>query len=436
MRNMEVVGNITNEPECQRKNAGILYRDDQKEFLINFFGYKNSLPYPSLFIYGHTSTGKTLLVSRLVDDLSLLHAWVNCHELCNPQLIFSSIIQQLSSGNAECKRSYNFCEFINFIKDNLKNENETTYLVFDCAEVLRKLDPFFLSVLIRIQELSEVNISSIFISELPWIKFRNQMFSFNPVSLHFPNYTKDQICDILALDCPSGYSVSFYEGYINVIMKTFFTVTRNLSELRHLAQANFEKYCEPLKEEPEDEISSMRLWKNIEPTLKKAMNSVYLRELSGSKWSKLCTVEQDKGKIQAASGDSFHMTRELPFYTKFLLLASYFASYNSPKTDFKHFVKNQGKQPSRRKCVKAEKNRHLLGPKPFPLDRMLAIFFAIVGEKVLPSAVIYSQVSSLVSMRLLHRISADEQLDCPKYKCLAELDLVEKIGKTVNLDVM
>ena len=37
-------------------------------------------------------------------------------------------------------------------------------------------------------------------------------------------------------------------------------------------------------------------------------------------------------------------------------------------------------------------NYHLLGPKPFPLDRLMAIFYSILEEPVSPSIHIYSQV--------------------------------------------
>lgn len=415
-----------------------LFREKEKEFILQYFGPRNSVPYPCLFIYGHTATGKTLLISEILTKFDFPHVWVNCHETNTSKLIFKTIIQQLIDVESQNK-NINSCEFINNVNKILRDRNETTYIVFDAVEVLRKEDSV-LSTFVRLQDLTKTNVCTILISELPWIKFKNVMTSFNPISLHFPNYTKEQICEILSNECPEGYQKTFYESYISVILKTFFTVTRNLGELRHQAQINFQKYCEPLDEDPDTEVSNLRLWRNIEPTLKEAMSSVYLREISGSRWKSHCKPKGDTDtsvkKLSNLSNAKYSLTRELPFYSKFLLLSAYFASYNQTKTDFRHFVKNQGKQNKKRISRKMEKNRHLLGPKPFTLDRMLSIFFSIVGERVLPSAMIFSQISSLVSMRLISRVSLDDQLDCPKYKCIAELDLVEKIGKTVNVDVM
>lgn len=39
-------------------------------------------------------------------------------------------------------------------------------------------------------------------------------------------------------------------------------------------------------------------------------------------------------------------------------------------------------------------SNHLLGPKPFPLDRLLAILYSIVDSRVAPTANIFSQVAS------------------------------------------
>ena len=43
--------------------------------------------------------------------------------------------------------------------------------------------------------------------------------------------------------------------------------------------------------------------------------------------------------------------------------------------------------------VLLQPNHQLLGPKPFPLDRLMAIFYSILEEAVAPSADIYSQVN-------------------------------------------
>lgn len=75
------------------------------------------------------------------------------------------------------------------------------------------------------------------------------------------------------------------------------------------------------------------------------------------------------------------------------------------------------------------------GPHQFVLDRLMAIFYSIVDEKVPASAVILSQLSSLVTLRFLSQVSANEQLDSPKYKCLVSLDLIKAIARQLEFDI-
>ena len=111
----------------------------------------------------------------------------------------------------------------------------------------------------------------------------------------------------------------------------------------------------------------------------------------------MSTLDQEKNSLEDFSngiqslssiGPSIsnvnRITIELPFYSKFLLIAAFLASYNPAKSDKRFFVKHHGKQ---RKTVssmrtKEKLNSQLTGPKPFPLERLLAIFYNIVEEQV------------------------------------------------------
>ncbi|KAF7246574.1 Origin recognition complex subunit 5 [Varanus komodoensis] len=156
-----------------------------------------------------------------------------------------------------------------------------------------------------------------------------------------------------------------------------------------MAALNFSKYCEPVVQGEANERDTRRLWKNIESHLKRAMQTVYLREISSSQWEQL---QQDNGEPGQLKGLSAHAHVELPYYSKFLLIAAYLASYNPARTDKRFFVKHHGKIRKKNFQKKHEKtSNHLLGPKPFPLDRLLAILYSIVDSRVAPTANIFSQ---------------------------------------------
>ena len=85
-----------------------------------------------------------------------------------------------------------------------------------------------------------------------------------------------------------------------------------------------------------------------------------------------------------------------------------------------------------------KRSSQLLGPKQFPLDRMLAIFYVIVDMDqdalgCVGSADILSQISSLVTLNLLTQ--AESGLDTPKYKCNVSLDFVRLVAKNVRFEI-
>ena len=162
------------------------------------------------------------------------------------------------------------------------------------------------------------------------------------------------------------------------------------------------------------------------PYLKKALQTVYLREVSSAQWETSAKV--DKMKV------------DLPYYAKYLLLAGYFASYNPANTDRRFFTKKSlGRLTKRTKTTmkKAkDQDKKFLGPKPFQMDRLMAIFYSIVPGGATSSGNILTQLSTLVTLSLLMKVSSDDVIEAPKYKCVVALDLVVEIGKQVDLDVV
>uniref|UniRef100_A0A669BHY0 Origin recognition complex, subunit 5 n=1 Tax=Oreochromis niloticus TaxID=8128 RepID=A0A669BHY0_ORENI len=341
--------------------------------------YPHQYSYPSIFIYGHRASGKSHVMHVLMKELEV-------REISTP---------------------------------------------FHCLDT----DASLLSALLRLQELVEDNVTVILLSEIAWDKFRPNTGCFEPLLLHFPDYSKSELQQILSQNVHPSYSAGFYSAYINILLGVFYSVCRDLRELRHLAALNFSKFCEPLAEGKVKETDTHKLWKHIEPHLKKAMQTVYLREVSSLQWEQMQQMEEEEAG--ALRGLSAHTHVELPYYSKFLLIAAYLASYNPARTDKRFFLKHHGKIRKTNFLKKNEKtSNHLLGPKPFPLDRLLAIFYSVVDSRVAPTASIFSQISSLVTLQLLAQVSHDDQLDAPKYKCAVSLDFICAIARTVNFDIV
>lgn len=85
---------------------------------------------------------------------------------------------------------------------------------------------------------------------------------------------------------------------------------------------------------------------------------------------------------------------DLPYYAKYFLIAAYIASFNSPKYDRKLFVKASNKRKKVNHIPKKSENStsELVGPKIFSLDRLLAIFYAIIEENTNMTANLLAQV--------------------------------------------
>ena len=67
------------------------------------------------------------------------------------------------------------------------------------------------------------------------------------------------------------------------------------------ALLHFSKYCEPVVSGDAEMTDSRKLWRNIEPHLKKALHTVYLREVSSHQWESI--ISQDTQDNNENLGD-------------------------------------------------------------------------------------------------------------------------------------
>uniref|UniRef100_A0A8C9RP97 Origin recognition complex subunit 5 n=1 Tax=Scleropages formosus TaxID=113540 RepID=A0A8C9RP97_SCLFO len=404
-------------------------REAQIKTLLLLLGEPEHYSYPSIFIYGHRASGKSHVTLTLLKELKMPHVVVNCVECVSLGLLFEHVLLSLfGSSHTSLPRGPSLSDFVRLYRQLCSEDpaKQTRYIVLDHAELLRDMSANLLPGFLRLQELVEDNVTVIFLSEIVWDKFRPNTGCFEPLLLHFPDYSKGRLQQILAQDsCPS-YSPELYSSYISILLGVFYSVCRDLRELRHLAALNFPKFCEPLEKGEGNESDAHKLWRNIEPHLKKAMQTVYLREVSSVQWEE--QQQKEEKEVGELRGLSAYTHVELPYYSKFLLIAAYLASYNPARTDRRFFLKNHGRIKKTNFLKKHEKtSNHLLGPKPFPLDRLLAIFYSVVDSRVAPTASIFSQISSLVTLQLLTQVGHDDQLDSPKYKCAVSLGFVRAI---------
>lgn len=461
--------------------------EPQIDIILNIFGDRKQKTFGSLFVYGQPGTGKTSVTQALLQRLSLPHVYVNLVDCYSPQILFENILNKVS-GVIPCPSNkfakyatcHNIAEFVSLyvkaIDEAEHDKHETTYLVLDKAELLRDMPANVLSFFLRLQELTRKNVCVILISQLLWEKFHQGTGTFQPLCLHFPDLTRSQLLDVLALQKPAGFSVDFYKTFLQLVLSVFYTKCTDLKELQYLCRIHFVKYIEPLSTGEATIEDSQKLWRNIQPILRDSMQSLYLREVSSTQWDVQSqatqkSVEEEmaakatdmdvqtssQSTVLSASDSGIGMGRpqppkstyaksrvnvELPFFSKFLLAAAYIASYNPQSTDRRFFCKNAGRLRKSIKQMKKLKEKRprttaaqLLGPKAFPIDRLMAIFYSIVDERVPPSANILSQLSSLVSLKLIANAGTGDSIDAKKFKVCVSLEFIQNISKTIHFDI-
>lgn len=341
------------------------------------------------------------------------------------------------TSRRRCDNMNDFVHQLHAVINSRQLGSKCMYIILERAERLRQIDGTLLPAFVRLQELSGLNIGVIMESEIVWDKFRTPGL-LEPYIVHFPNYTKEELLEIMSSDAPHSCAREVYQNYVKLLLSVFYVVCQSLSELRHLAAVNFSKYMEPVTNGEATVDDTHKLWRNIEPHLRKCLHNVYLREVTRSQSEQL--QQGSEQFAQCNSGVSGRAYVELPVYSKYLVIAAYIASYNPVKSDKRFFSKNAGKISKRAHAAKQKKgektSQHMLGPKQFPLDRLMAIFYTIADVQVQPSVNIFSQLTSLVTLGLLSQTGSSDPLESPKYKCLVSLDFVKSISRSVNFDIM
>ena len=375
-------------------------------------------------------------------------AFASCHPATiHPRMLFEPLLAQIDADNdtsmAKKRRKKASCDSLSDFVERLRRrpKPKPVVLVLRKAEKLRDLDANLLPAFLRLGELisaaeSDVaiskdtsNICVVLLASIGWSKFGVSSGHIVPVTL--PVYTEKELATIIAeklKDAASGASKDegdklkpeFYLRYAYLILSYSLASCNSLPRLLWIAALHFDMYAEPALSGAVEPDNVRALYRRIEKPLRESLGAIHLRELNNLAQTRRLHVE-------------------LPFHAKFLLIAAYLASYNPVKSDKRFFVKHHGKQRNTKTAIRAKENRissQLTGPKPFPLDRLLAIFYSILDSNHASSANVLSQITSLVNLQFMTLLSSEEGgLDQPKYKCTVSLSFIEQLSKQVGFEV-
>ena len=141
---------------------------------------------PCIFIYGHTSTGKSLVVQQVVESLeNVQYAMIHSVECLSARFLYESMLEQLGSDE-RCDNPNDFARHLRSIY-----YGNTICIVLDKAERMRDLnDGMMIPMLFKLQEFTGLKITIVLVSEIPYEKFRFGCGSLEPIHIFFPQYSK------------------------------------------------------------------------------------------------------------------------------------------------------------------------------------------------------------------------------------------------------
>ncbi|KAJ1293519.1 hypothetical protein BS78_01G074500 [Paspalum vaginatum] len=431
-----------------------------------------------LLLHGGAATGKTralLLALRHILPRPRRVAYAALRSLPSPRALFASLLTQLSppsssSASSRLRVPDKPSDFVAALRDalaGLSAQGEAVYLVFDNLEVVRSWDKSgqLLTLLLRLYDLLRLpQVVLVYVSSATPDAYYSMTGSVEPSHIYFPDYTVDEVRDILMRGHPNP---KLYSSFLSVALKPLFRVTRRVDELVAALEPLFRRYCEPLGDLKAvlDESIRRRLFEHIQPHLAAALNETFSVPMRAS--VDKCNDHSSGGKViskrQFGSRDS--LSTELEFHmsvsAKYLLLSAFLASRNPATLDAALFDSTGGSDNHKRKRKSSQASLNMKdtmleemlmkGPGTFPLERLLAIFQCItsvsedaLGDVECPDSMmtgsgmtglmsdVLLQLSTLCNSNFLSKSRSCPLEGSARYRSNIDEDLALKVARSVS----
>ena len=306
-------------------------------------------------------------------------------------------------------------------------------IIFDSCERLRSSSSSskLLDALIHLSELSQLNISVIFISSLPWDRMMPNISGDICVpTVVFPPYSEDQMRLLLCAALPQQPHLPSTALHVNKLLPQCWHECRVFDRLLAIFAQLYQTLCAPVLDGSVEPSQTAKLFALAKPHFDSAV-----RALSGKVTTDNAAFEGASNALDSRERDSL----PLPRIARLLLLASFFASHNPPRTDSMHFCESTlGRKKQKTSKTQQIKDFEQLqaGPKVFAWERWLAIYYALLKQTSGVQPRICSeeigQVSVLVAMDLVVSVGGDVRN--PRYKCNISIATCEKLAKELKID--
>ncbi|KAI8943363.1 hypothetical protein NX059_001378 [Plenodomus lindquistii] len=462
-------------------NAEFQCREQQIQHLAALYTARLPSP-PCLNIHGLTATGKSSILRSYFHLSRIPHTIINVRECITTRHLLERIIaaslDALDEFNDErinrraCARTENLSALCVNLGKLLEGRGKFV-LVLDAVDKLREGGGTLIPALARMGE-TIPNLSLILTTTLALPP--SLLHSTTAASLHFPPYTRAQLLTILTSAPPKIFQTPpsldqfpdytpdlaaeddawLWSRFLQAVYDSLSKHTgRDLVSFKRCAQRLWRPFVEPIVAGQFGTRDFSRLMVNRRH-LFQLENAVLDRIISNTNHTTPSTTNGIANANAPSTKRPTKMTvHDLPYYTSVLLIAAYLASYNPSRTDITYFMKHTDKRKNKRRApsvaslsvtgkrsgTKHRKiSRHLLTPGPFALDRLLAIFRALVSEGNVPQvADLYGQVATVTSLRLLVRaggVGGNDALEVGgRWRVNFSWEYARALGRSVGIEV-
>ncbi|WPK23123.1 hypothetical protein PUMCH_000348 [Australozyma saopauloensis] len=373
----------------------VRFRETEYSLLSSFIANDSHILVPHVIVQGYKSVGKTFVVKSFLDDIGINKTIVNCDEFLTQKLLLQKCLHRIKQDSGidldkyqqrfmykglEASRESVLCEtFSQFLMTLEQFIDETNYrephvLVLDrfdqCLDQTNELFRAFL----KLREYSSItNIIVIYITSHEDPK---EIAPFVIPHVHFPPYTQESLVEILADSRPKEVTeglidVSAWQSFSKLVVDSLFHYTgTDLSLIKDICSKSWPKFSAQCIESGQGNTGFLK-------ALRSLRDEIFQDDIiTNSSVVTFGGLVDEKGS-NSSLGD-------LPYHSKFILIASYLASYTDVKLDIQLFsrVKTAKKRP-RKKTNSSRADAHFMSAAYFDLERLKAILSVIYRNESL-----------------------------------------------------
>ncbi|GAU94145.1 hypothetical protein RvY_05971 [Ramazzottius varieornatus] len=401
----------------------ILFRDSELSMLETLFSSASLRT--AVFVNGGRGCGKSSILHQVTCRCKDPVVYVNCRFHETEAQLTADIYAKLSSFPSLAP-NFNKASPWKKVPDMQRSLKQwpavSLVVVLDGIECVAKATDF-LPGLIHPSSTSPVALRLVLVSRHPWQSF---MFANSkmPEVIEIPlrSYTKDElvqlVLQIFDMEEADNEEKELLKSFSTLIVQTYFPITKDVREFRAHAQRHFPRFTSPITEGTAKANQSNILYQKFLPVI---------------------TAELRSNPADQAKSSS--MAESMPLLMRYLLVACYLCSFNPSKADARMVSKRHEKVrketgPSARKKAK-DKRLTVLGPQNFSLERLCSNFFSLTAELEIKFTMgqILSGLRTLCGLQLILRVSAEENINFPKFRCICEKSRAVQAATSLGLEL-